>query len=174
VIERNIGVLSIILNVVLAFLLYRMARPTQTSGVLPVGMQSTTLVGADLRGEFSEVQFPRRIPVVLYFFSPQCSWCERNNESIKSLVRRIAPSYDFVAVSVDEAGLREWVILNPPEYPVWSRLAFRTALQYPIRSTPTTVVLSSTGTVERVWTGAFVGSVQEQIEAYFAVALPSP
>jgi len=171
--SKAAALVSALLNVALGLLLYSVASGSK-SGVdgLETGSTAPPFSGIMLNGDRLNLKFPAADPVVLYFFSPDCAWCERNFESVSALARRNGNQFRFVAVSLDEDGLTEWAALKNPRFDLCRRPDYRTAIAYPIRSTPTTVVVSREGRVEHVWPGAYTGENLKSIEKRFGLVLP--
>lgn len=111
---------------------------------------------------------------VLYVFSPSCGWCERNQPSVQSLARFLRGRARFLGVSLDREGLFDWTLIQKPEFDIITDLSYRALLTYQFKSTPMTAVITPSGTVEKVWHGAYVGKTLSEIEQYFGVSLPPP
>ena len=45
------------------------------------------------------VDYQVATPTILYHFSPSCSWCERNWENVRTLIRETRGRYRFVGIS---------------------------------------------------------------------------
>jgi hypothetical protein len=106
---------------------------------------------------------------VLYVVSPNCTWCKRNLDSIRALVRDKKDAFRFVGLSLTEENLDAQVEDLP--FPVYAGVSEAVREIYRLRSTP--IVVSPDGRVVRTWTGAYVGRTQKEIEGYFQVALPA-
>ncbi len=111
-------------------------------------------------------------PTVLYLFSPQCGWCGRNLESIKTLVEKRKNAYRFVGISLSDKGLREYVAAQALPFPVYSGLSQEILKTYRVTGTPHTIIVSPDGRVVQTWGGAYLGQNRKQLQAYFKVALP--
>jgi hypothetical protein len=66
------------------------------------------------------------------------------------------------------------MLIQQPEFEIITDLSYRAFLTYQFKSTPMTAVITPTGTVERVWRGAYVGKTRSETEEYFGVVLPPP
>lgn len=138
--------------------------PSIDTGVV-VGTNLKPIVGMSPEGQPVTVSFERTDrPLVLYVFSSQCVWCDRNVESIRALGRSAGTRYRFVGLSLPAAESRRIPSLGfpvvEPREPV------------PFRSTPQTLVVGASGRVQRSWMGAYTGTTKLQLEQYFEVALP--
>ncbi len=158
--SRTLAVVSALLNLGLGFLVFTISQhSTSSSAGISLGNDAKSIAAENSLGEPLSVRFPARLPLILYFFSPDCGWCERNFESASALARRTEGRFRFIALSVDDEGLSSWMNLRRPRFEVLHNLTFRSAAAYPVRLTPTMLVVSSSGKIERVWTGAFRGRV---------------
>jgi hypothetical protein len=111
-------------------------------------------------------------PTVFYVFSPQCTWCAKNLENIKTLVARRDSEYRFIGLSLGEKDLRDHVERDGLRFPVFSGLSEKTRQAYRLGSTPQLIVVSRDGRVQKVWTGAFAGRIEQEIESFFGVDVP--
>jgi peroxiredoxin len=109
---------------------------------------------------------------VLYVFSPQCGWCNRNLASVKTLAKSINGSYRFATISLSEDKLQEYMTQKDFQFPVYAGLSINTARAYKFGGTPQTLVISSDGHVQKNWMGAYMGETKREIETYFNVQLP--
>lgn len=57
---------------------------------------------------------------VLYVVAPGCIWCARNMDNFKTLLKREGDDYRFVALSLSDEGLAEYVQKNGLQLPVYS------------------------------------------------------
>jgi peroxiredoxin len=112
-------------------------------------------------------------PTVLYVFTPACGWCRKNLPNIRALAASRGDRFAFVGVSLSDLGLRDYVEANKLAFEVYSSPARETIEAYRLGSTPQTIVVGSNGTVIRNWIGAYRGDVQEDVERFFNVKLPT-
>jgi hypothetical protein len=175
-ISRTLTLAATVMNVVLAVMLYR-AHADQRAGAaiteIRPGAHAPVLAGEDIQGQRRSVDYSGSAPTVLYVFSPDCAWCKRNEHTVDRLVHALADRARFVGLSLDREGLLHWVDTRHPGYEVLTDLSYRTLLAYGFTSTPTTLVISGAGSVERVWHGAYRGETLREIERYFNVSLPA-
>jgi thiol-disulfide isomerase/thioredoxin len=172
---KLITIAASLLNLVLAVTLYSDRADFHSKTILPElapGSKVPSLIGADVMGRPVSVDFPNDRPTVLYVFSPSCGFCKKNERSAERLASALSGHIRFVAVSLDRDGLFEWLNLVRPQFSVITDLSFRTYQAYRFESTPTTIAVSSSGVVEGVWKGAYVGDNKNRIEAKFGVYLP--
>jgi len=111
-------------------------------------------------------------PTVLYIFTPTCPWCARNVDSFKELVAKKSAEYRFIGLSLSPEGLPEYVATRGLTIPVYGGMSIDTLNTYKLGSTPQTIVVSPEGRVLEDWVGAYMGSQESKVEAFFHVTLP--
>jgi Thioredoxin-like len=172
VILSGVLLASVSLNIVQGRLLR--ARSAEVSGSLEAGIDLPAMKVKDLVGHdvlIGYVDSPK--PTVLYIFTPSCQWCRRNFASIRSLVDQRGQQYRFIGISLANNNLRDYVKKYDFGASAWyadpdedSRVRYR------LFSTPTTLVISPSGKLVSVWTGAYVGQTKSEIEHFFSVQIP--
>ncbi|MEM7583644.1 MAG: redoxin domain-containing protein [Acidobacteriota bacterium] len=143
---------------------------------LTLGQPVSTLRGLDLRGEEQNLEIATRSKkTVLLVFQPTCQWCRKNMDNWSTLLEQAdRESYRFLAISTRPEGVADYV----DQYPAMSGMPMIAdphlddRLRYRLYDTPQTIVIDSNGVVEKIWLGALGGRVQQDVEAYFALALP--
>lgn len=165
---------SLSLNVVLGWKMTRQYRLPETENQLVEGMPVPPIT-------VSSVSDNRRVtityrntdkPTVLYLLTPSCQWCTHNLKNINTLASLRGDSYHFVAVSLTDAGLKEYLDANKFEFPVYKNVSPEEARQLGLGSTPQTIVVSPDGKVLKNWVGAYGEALQPEVENYFGVSLP--
>jgi len=147
-------------------------RPTVT-GSVAVGKRVPALAAAELSGRRSLIEWASDSrPTVLYVFSPSCVWCLKNLANVTALWAGCHDRYRFVALSPTSTGLAEYVAEHALPFQVYSNPVGRGGQAFAVSGTPTTMVISNDGEVERLWVGAYTGQSQDEIQAYFGIALP--
>ena len=167
---------SLALNLALAWRVNRLSGTARAAALITPVEAGATVPPARLRdmgGEQALVSYDKiERPVVLYVFTPQCSWCARNLANFQSLVSQRRDSYQFIGLSLDDKGLKEYVARHGLDLPVYLDPAEETRLQYGLGNTPQTIVISPGGKVARTWVGAYAGEKQAEVEKFFGVKLP--
>jgi hypothetical protein len=144
------------------------ARPA----LVEEGTRLPVLEGKSTEDQSMRVGFDIGRPTLLYVFSADCRWCLRNAENIKSLARQRSSGYRFLGLAVrgdrtsvakDQADLGFDVLREPT-------VATTQALR--LGPTPMTILVSTSGAVVRVWTGAYDGRVADDMRRFFDVRLP--
>jgi len=161
---------SITLNLLQSHRLKALSRTPDAApraGTLVPGLDVTDADATPVRIEYG----PGQRPTILYFFSPSCSWCERNWPAVHALERATRGRYRFVAVTTAGGDERQTRAsgLPVPTYWGWSETGRQS---YQLRGTPHTVVIAPTGRVLRSWIGAYTGAARAELERYFQVDLP--
>ncbi len=145
-------------------------RPALQIGGQAPDLQLATNAGAEVRIRYSDAT----VPTVLYIVSPTCKWCARNVTAVGTLAHVLEKRARFLGISVSVSGPS--MPLSPTEtehtFPVYTGLSEAAKKQLHLRSTPTTILVSTEGLVMRVWEGAYEGSTRTSLEKYFRVQLP--
>jgi peroxiredoxin len=144
---------------------------TKPSPKSRVGSLAPALTGVGIDGQPQGVSFGDGLPTVLYFFSPTCSWCERNWANVESLVKASPGRFRFVGVST-ERDLREFAKTHDVGFAVVAGITDEAVRGFGFGPTPHTVVVSSQGRISVEWTGAFEGKRKQAIESFFEIELP--
>lgn len=168
--------LSAMLNVVLARRIQNFTnaqRMKSRDQLLNVGATAPSITAKRLGGQKESISYQGVTQAtVLYVFTPSCVWCARNLENLKTLADKDGDQYRFIALSLSEEGLAEYVDKNGFKFPVYSDLSKETKAAYKLSGTPQTIVISPEGRVLENWIGAYVGGQKSQVEAFFHVTLP--
>lgn len=159
---------SVALNVVLSRRLTAFVQPDQPASI--IGTLASTIEAKTLSGEAVSVRFGSR-PTILYYFSPNCGWCERNWTSVEALVAAVGSQYRFVALS-SVPNVADYVETHHLTFEVYSGLTLESARVYHFAGTPQTVVVGADGRITQVWSGAFRGQLQREVERALGVLLP--
>lgn len=167
---------SIILNVFLAHRLRSLndSRSAKISEYqLKIGTSVPAIAAKRLDGERTVISYQGTSqPTVLYVFTPPCIWCARNLDNFKALLGKESDEYRFIALSLSEDGLAQYVAKNELKVPVYSGLTTQTKQAYKLSGTPQTIVVSPDGRVLQNWIGAYVGDQKTQVERFFHLDLP--
>lgn len=163
---------SLALNVSLALQLRETARAGARTGGLQRDDVLPSLQLARPEGAMTTVTFER--PTLLYVFSPTCEWCKRDHANITALQQSVQARYDFVALTLNDRGLKTYLeerpypgvvgVARPPGVP--------DELARNLGATPQLVVVDRGGRVQQVWMGALFDARQREAELFFGVSLP--
>jgi hypothetical protein len=166
--------------------------------VLSVSLGLNVYQGLKLKGAFAPatgvragMRFPHRLrlldqdskpaelnfaqdsrPTVLYVLSPLCGWCKRNEANIKALTAQAGARFRFVGLSIVDTNLKDYVAQNHAPFPVYLVSSQQQVQDLHLGGTPQTVVVDSSGKVEKAWSGAYLASNQKEIERFFETTLP--
>ena len=169
-------VASVVLNVALALRVRDQRRAidrVKASGVIAVGEGVPAFTAKSLSGDPVEVRYDGDSRnTVLYVFSPRCDWCDRNEPNLQEILQRSGSTHRFVAISLSEDGLHDYVLERSYQIPVVTALDEDTKARYKLGGTPQTLVISPEGRVLENWIGVYDGEVAERVEGYFDVRLP--
>lgn len=111
-------------------------------------------------------------PTLLYVLSPSCVWCQRNGGSFRALSQHTNESLRIIGLSLAEEGIEIFRAKSGIDCPVYTPSP-STVRNYQLAATPTTMLISNTGTLLRQWSGAYTGMTKKSIEKYFSVELPA-
>lgn len=145
----------------------------KAEGRLAEGAIVPSIDATDLDGKNVMLSYaPGQQPTVLYVFSPQCKWCERNLASVKVLAKGASGGFRFATITLSEDHLREYITNKDFRFPIYMRLSAETLQAYKLGGTPQTLVISGEGRVQKNWMGAYTGANKTDIEAFFGIKLP--
>jgi len=113
-----------------------------------------------------------KVPTVIYLFSPDCHWCERNLNNIRVLAENSNGRFRFVGVSMTDKDLQTYLSQNKLPFQSYHSPPDEVKVAYGFSSTPSTIVISPTGKVLQYWRGAYSEELQTEVEEFFHVKLP--
>lgn len=142
-----------------------------TEGLQP-GQAAAPVTVSTLEGQRVELYIGKGQPTLLYVFSPRCGWCTRNRDNMVELEAQLRDRYRFAGISLSERGLEEYLTENPLPFKVYKNPSAETLLGYAMGGTPQTILISSDGKIQRVWSGAYAGETAKEIEQTLGVRLP--
>jgi hypothetical protein len=110
---------------------------------------------------------------MIYVLSPSCIWCERNSRSFDALSKS-GLNLRILGLSASLEGMEAFVARTGFEFPVYKPTG-STAVERRLADTPTptTILVSRSGTVIKLWSGSYVGSNRASLQEYFKIVLPS-
>lgn len=172
-------VCSVGLNVLLAKKVRDLA---ELSRLLQLKMNSPVLVSGSIAPEFSARETNDRkvflnfadskLPTVIYLFSPDCHWCDRNLNNIRVLADGAHDRFRFVGVSLTKEDLQSYLAHSKLPFETYHSPADEVKIAYGFNSTPSTVVISPAGKILQYWRGAYNDELQREVEEFFSVKLP--
>jgi peroxiredoxin len=160
--------LSVALNVALGRRLQAFMEPDDRS--TPIGTAIPPLDVRAIDGHPVEIRFDGR-PTILYYFSPNCGWCERNWTNVQALIASAGQRYRFVGLST-VAEVSPYMASHHLSFEVYSGLTLETARLYHLGGTPQTIVVAADGRIQYSWSGAYRSRRQHEVERAFGVVLP--
>jgi peroxiredoxin len=165
--------LSLGLKVFLGLRLYRPAYPSggpSIGGQLAEGSVVPEIKAKTAEGQPYTLKYGEdRRPTVLYVFSSDCIWCDRNADNLTAIMKASQANYRFVGISM--AGPSSGSVV-PPDTLVLHELDENTRRAYSLGPTPYTIVVSPQGRVIKSWRGAYTRQTAVEIEKFFSLALP--
>jgi peroxiredoxin len=142
----------------------------QAGTAVGVSLASIPVVQAD--GTKTDISVNDGRWSVVYVMSPSCIWCRRNLANINALSAASQKRYRFIGLSVTADKLAEYVKAGYMPFTPLAVDTNRQPKQLDIAGTPSTLVIDPSGTVKKVWNGAYQGDTQNEIEQFFHVKLP--
>ena len=137
------------------------------------GDKVPAITARDLQGRTAVLDYAGTdLPTVLFVITPNCGWCTKNIMNMRTLAANASDRYRFVGLSLESDKLVDYVTQNKLEFPVYTELPLMPMKQYKLGGTPQTIIVSPTGEVLKVWSGAFAENLQKDVESYFGVTLP--
>jgi peroxiredoxin len=166
---------SLAVNLLLAYRIRQANQPRASvkTTPLPAGTTVPPIKAQSLDGgevTISSKDGPQ--PLIIYVFTPQCSWCVRNLANLKTILAQRRDSYRFIALSLTDKDLKQYVAEEQIDIPVFINPVKEAREQYGLGSTPQTIIVSPDGKILQNWVGAYTGARQAEVEGYFGVSLP--
>ncbi len=144
----------------------------QQSSELKPGATVSELHGVDTKGSEVEIGYGHDArKTVILVFSPDCDYCTQNMPAWKKILSDIDHnSFRVVAVSLVAKGAKEYAAEhNLTSIPVIEKMYTTGADTYKMGTTPETILIDSSGRVERVWKGALDAELQKEVNQSLGV-----
>lgn len=140
---------------------------------LQPGRTLAPLVASDLEGRRVTLRYNSvSVPTVLYVFTPQCGWCERNLSNLRTVIARRGERYRIVGLSLADHGLDDFVASSRLGIPIYKDPTPETSTAYDLGGTPVTLIVAPTGRILAHWRGAWVGPVSSAAQSLFGLRFP--
>jgi hypothetical protein len=140
---------------------------------LSIGVSAPPLLAHTLDGTPATISFSGRdLPTILYVFSPQCVWCTRNLDNIKTIESSLKGKYGFIGLSMSDSLLERYIASNDLSFPVYKKPDQRSVTDFRLSGTPITLVISPDGKVLKNWSGAYSEGQKRDVEHFFGITLP--
>ncbi len=108
---------------------------------------------------------------IVYYFSPDCVWCQRNAAALKSLIGHTHQNYRFIALSPIPADPESLAKTSTSGADILvTRLPSSLVKELNLLPTPDTFVIDNNGVVLDHWTGAYGGDNRQAIVNYFKIS----
>jgi peroxiredoxin len=126
-----------------------------------------SLVGVNLKGEEFKLTYPSSEKTVLFFFSPDCPACEENLEFWKEIYQKYDSDKLRVigATNSDRDKTREFVRKFQLTFPVMIVSDLSLLDKYKVEAVPQTMLIDTSGTVQKVWPGPLPENYKKEIES---------
>ncbi len=135
--------------------------------VLSPAEKVPALVGVGLQGEELNLTYPSPAQTVLFFFSSDCPACEENLDFWKKLYQNHSSGRlrIFGATNSDRAETEEFVEKFQLAFPVIVVSDLSLLDKYKVEAVPQTMLIDTSGTVQKVWPGTLSEYNQKEIES---------
>lgn len=148
----------------------RATRPEPPRAVEP-GTVARTLTGHSVDGTAVSVAFVNELPTVLYYFSAECGWCERNWANVDALRAQTRGRFRVVGVAAS-ATIPTYMAQGSSPMMIVTGVDQHIRDAYQFHATPSTVLVGTDGRIRDSWRGAWQRKSATSISALFAVTLP--
>ncbi len=162
--------ISVLLNVILSQRLSQLGV-RQSDPPINVGAQLPNLTLQLADGSPETIQWNRGERTLLYFMDPDCGWCKKNAQSFEDLARQLKGRMTVYMYSTKLKGLEHHLKPNQDfaKIVIDGKDDARNILR--LKATPTTLLINQNGRVDKVWEGAYVGSLRHEIARELSVPL---
>jgi hypothetical protein len=168
--------LSVGLNVILAsrvLVLDRTIAALTAETQLQAGVTVDAFEARSADGTPVRVSFAgSSLPTVLYVMRPTCVWCQRNEANVRSLIEQAPGKYQFVMLSIEDAGVESYRLEKEVPIPILTGIPQSAREEFLMGGTPQTIVISPAGVVLHNWMGYYSSRTSTQIESALKVTLP--
>jgi hypothetical protein len=158
-------------NQALAHELARLSVLVPRGGVQQ-GTRFPALSVIDRSGARTELRLGGR-RTLLYLLSQECSWCEANQANFRAVAQSDGHELRVVAMSLQVDRLSDYALksgISGELVGLAEEATTREKLGLDV--TPQAIIVAQDGVVERVWTGAWLGKMGEEISQFLNTALP--
>jgi peroxiredoxin len=143
---------------------------------LKTGDVVPSLHGLDARGRALKVSFgDSQVSTLLLVFSPRCGWCDLNMPSWSALLEKARDRpLRTIAVATRQEGAAEYAERHQlTRASVMIEAEPKDVAAYKMVVTPQTILIGSTGRIERIWVGALLDDDLRDLERALGIELPA-
>jgi hypothetical protein len=166
-------VVSVVFNWVLVYRPNVVSRSSRRPAMWTVGTIAPPLIVDDTEGQRVWLEWDaQKKPTVLYLFSPDCGWCDRNLQGARMLITLRSDKYDVTTIALmgpSGWGNKPRADLGVKPYSISSTVR---KAGYALSGTPQTVVIGQRGKILANWMGAYNTAIQKDIERVLGVQVP--
>jgi hypothetical protein len=162
--------LSATVNVLQAQRIRALISPVPNTPAV-IGHTVSAIQGYGTTGQGLEIALKGSVPTILYFFSPTCTWCERNWSNVRALHSAAKGRYRILLAS-SSRGLDAFMQERGLTMNAIEGISDSTRRDLGLSATPHTIVISAEGLVTHAWTGAFTDRPKQQLEQLLNISLP--
>jgi peroxiredoxin len=132
----------------------------------PIGAQMPELKGFDPTGRQFSIAYgkdPRKVLVFVY--SPSCQFCTQNWPKWQQLFPELDHAVRTIGVDVSATSTMDYIARQFKDLPVVTQVDPKDMVDYHLRLTPQTILVSETGKVEKVWSGVLTDANVAEIKS---------
>ena len=176
--KNIIPIITVVLLVINGLLIFQnLSLKSQLGKISPKEIkQGNTLANfnaKDLNGNLAVINYDEdNAKRVLLYFHPTCGFCKKQMPYWKELVSKADPAkYKVTAITTDENADAIKEYLNKYNVTSWETLSIKKedADKAEFSGTPTTVVLDTSGKVEKAWVGMWREKELADAGNYFSI-----
>ncbi len=139
---------------------------------LTVGETAPILRTHDEKGQETLVDLSGgQFPTLLYLHSASCYWCEKNTVNLRELALQAPGKYQLITLLMEPATKASNLVSFPNTQNLFDP-AVESKISFDLSATPTTILFSPEGKVEKIWKGAYQGERKIDIEKTLGIQLP--
>lgn len=129
--------------------------------------------GLDLSGQKGTISYRTRAKTVFFVFAPGCVACERTATFWKKIANASDRNhYQLFGLSLgDNSKSNEFLSLNGLNLETFTNIDLVQRDAFKLSLVPLKIIVDNSGTVEKVWPGAFNVATKAEIEQYFGISL---
>jgi hypothetical protein len=110
---------------------------------------------------------------VLYWFKPDCYWCDKNGANTLALQQQASGLYDFIPVATGERGpALAFLEKHMLDTSAFCQIEVDLDLARQFGAAPKPILLSNEGEVLHAWRGSDSNSIKQSIEQNLNIQLP--
>jgi len=166
-------VISATLNVGLGRVVLSSRHEAATSANGPIGEVMPPIRAVDLNGGAATLFYgSASVPTVIYVFSPNCKFCQKNAHNLAALAGQISGRFRIIGISLTTKDVGQFALEHDMRFPIYTNVDAAVKKAFHMGGTPQTFVVGRDGRLQKMWRGAYGSSNQKSLEDFFGLQLP--